>query len=49
MGLLVQASWHSIYLEVGWFAFVVWSTSFYPQVILNYHRKRLGSIQVKWL
>ncbi|XP_027359361.1 cystinosin homolog [Abrus precatorius] len=37
-------SWHSeplhvSYEVVGWFAFVCWSLSFYPQVILNFHRK----------
>ncbi|KAJ7527814.1 hypothetical protein O6H91_16G072500 [Diphasiastrum complanatum] len=54
MGLLVQASWHSIYLEVvylalGWFAFAVWSTSFYPQVILNYRRKSVVGLNFDFL
>jgi len=40
-----MASWNSVSLEVtyevlGWFAFIVWSISFYPQVILNFRRKR---------
>ncbi|CAN1321905.1 Cystinosin homolog [Linum perenne] len=40
-----MASWNSIPLEVtyqtlGWLAFVSWSISFYPQVILNFRRKR---------
>lgn len=40
-----MASWHSTPLEVlynvlGWVAFVSWSISFYPQVILNFRRKR---------
>ncbi|XP_054787336.1 cystinosin homolog isoform X1 [Prosopis cineraria] len=39
-----MASWNSIPLHVlyevlGWFAFVCWSISFYPQVILNFRRK----------
>ncbi|GKV41288.1 hypothetical protein SLEP1_g48839 [Rubroshorea leprosula] len=39
-----MASWHSISLEItyqvlGWFAFVSWSSCFYPQVILNFRRK----------
>lgn len=40
-----MASWNSIPLEVtyevlGWFAFFSWSISFYPQVFLNFRRKR---------
>ena len=40
-----MASWNSVPLEVsyevlGWFAFICWSVSFYPQVILNFRRKR---------
>ncbi|KAL0381782.1 UNVERIFIED_CONTAM: Cystinosin [Sesamum angustifolium] len=39
-----MASWNSVQLEVlynvlGWVAFVAWSISFYPQVILNFRRK----------
>ncbi|KAL9315641.1 hypothetical protein ACSQ67_016642 [Phaseolus vulgaris] len=39
-----MASWNWLALEVayealGWFAFVSWSISFYPQVILNFRRK----------
>ncbi|XP_058739437.1 cystinosin homolog [Vicia villosa] len=39
-----MASWNSVPLEVtyeilGWFAFIAWSISFYPQVILNFRRK----------
>ncbi|EFJ05759.1 hypothetical protein SELMODRAFT_187249 [Selaginella moellendorffii] len=39
-----MASWSSsslsaIYQILGWFAFAVWSISFYPQVLLNYRRK----------
>ncbi|RHN50521.1 putative lysosomal cystine transporter [Medicago truncatula] len=40
-----MASWNSIKLRVtyevlGWSAFVSWSISFYPQIILNFQRKR---------
>ncbi|KAK2366328.1 cystinosin protein [Trifolium repens] len=39
-----MASWHSVPIHVayevlGWSAFVSWSISFYPQVILNFRRK----------
>ncbi|KAG2714730.1 hypothetical protein I3760_03G042300 [Carya illinoinensis] len=39
-----MASWNSIPLEItyevlGWTAFLSWSISFYPQVILNFRRK----------
>eukprot|EP00250_Pteridium_aquilinum_P002173 c12372_g1_i1 orf=171-1004(+) len=39
-----SAGWNSLALQVlyqvfGWFAFAVWSLSFYPQVILNLQRK----------
>ncbi|KAG8384913.1 hypothetical protein BUALT_Bualt04G0167600 [Buddleja alternifolia] len=39
-----MASWNSVPLELlyevlGWVAFVSWSISFYPQVILNFRRK----------
>ncbi|WJX81310.1 hypothetical protein P8452_64209 [Trifolium repens] len=39
-----MASWNSVSLEVtyeilGWFAFIAWSISFYPQVFLNFRRK----------
>ncbi|XP_057791749.1 cystinosin homolog [Salvia miltiorrhiza] len=39
-----MASWNSLHLELlynvlGWLAFVSWSISFYPQVILNFRRK----------
>lgn len=39
-------SWNSFPLEItyqvfGWIAFFSWSISFYPQVILNYRRKRV--------
>jgi len=32
-------AWYVAYQTLGWFAFTVWSISFYPQVILNYRRK----------
>lgn len=40
-----MASWNSVPLEIayqilGWTAFLSWSCSFYPQVILNFRRKR---------
>ena len=40
-----MANWNSIPLKItyevlGWTAFVSWSISFYPQVILNFRRKR---------
>ena len=40
-----MVSWNSVPLHVsyevlGWFAFACWSISFYPQVILNFRRKR---------
>lgn len=39
-----MGEWHSIQLKVlyevlGWVAFVAWSISFYPQVIMNFRRK----------
>ncbi|XP_070051995.1 cystinosin homolog isoform X3 [Nicotiana tomentosiformis] len=39
-----MGSWNSVMLEVlynvfGWIAFVLWSISFYPQVVLNFRRK----------
>ncbi|OMO69125.1 Lysosomal cystine transporter [Corchorus olitorius] len=41
-----MASWNSVPLEItyevlGWLAFFSWSISFYPQVILNFQRKRV--------
>lgn len=41
----MSSSWNSVGLEVlyqvlGWVAFFAWSFSFYPQVLLNYKRKR---------
>ena len=36
-----NAAWaHVLYEAVGWVAFLAWSTSFYPQLLLNYRRKR---------
>lgn len=42
---ITMSSWNSTSLEIvyqvfGWTAFVSWSISFYPQVILNFRRKR---------
>ncbi|OAY25609.1 hypothetical protein MANES_17G108300v8 [Manihot esculenta] len=41
-----MASWNSVPLQItyetfGWIAFFSWSISFYPQVILNFRRKRV--------
>jgi uncharacterized protein with PQ loop repeat len=41
----MASSWNPVGLEVlyqvlGWVAFFAWSFSFYPQVLLNYKRKR---------
>ncbi|KAL2635564.1 hypothetical protein R1flu_007043 [Riccia fluitans] len=49
-----DAAWHSsalyiLYLTLGWFAFVVWSISFYPQVILNYRRKSVAGLSFDFL
>ncbi|XP_008796054.2 cystinosin homolog [Phoenix dactylifera] len=49
-----MASWNSIHLEVtyevlGWIAFVSWSFSFYPQVILNYRRKSVVGLNFDFL
>ena len=43
--MAMSSSWNSVGLEVlyqvlGWVAFFAWSFSFYPQVLLNYRRKR---------
>lgn len=40
-----MVSWNSVPLEItyqvlGWISFAAWSVSFYPQVILNFRRKR---------
>jgi cystinosin len=29
-----------VYQLLGWLAFTAWSISFWPQVLLNYRRKR---------
>ncbi|KAL3683692.1 hypothetical protein R1sor_001714 [Riccia sorocarpa] len=49
-----DAAWHStalyiIYLTSGWFAFAVWSISFYPQVILNYRRKSVAGLSFDYV
>lgn len=41
----METSWNSDILKVeysvfGWIAFVAWSTSFYPQLFMNFSRKR---------
>lgn len=49
-----MASWNSIPLEisyeiVGWIAFASWSISFYPQLILNFRRRRYLYISTFWV
>ncbi|EFJ05760.1 hypothetical protein SELMODRAFT_136631 [Selaginella moellendorffii] len=49
-----MASWHSsalavIYQILGWFAFTVWSISFYPQVLLNFRRKSVVGLNFDFL
>nr|XP_028953132.1 cystinosin homolog isoform X2 [Malus domestica] len=49
-----MASWNSIPLEVayqvlGWTAFVSWSFSFYPQVILNFRRKSVVGLSIDFV
>ncbi|KAG9441594.1 hypothetical protein H6P81_017448 [Aristolochia fimbriata] len=49
-----MASWNSLPLEIvyqvlGWVAFVAWSFSFYPQVILNYRRKSVVGLNFDFL
>eukprot|EP00257_Ricinus_communis_P020314 XP_015579519.1 cystinosin homolog isoform X2 [Ricinus communis] len=48
------ASWNSIALKItyqilGWVAFVSWSISFYPQVILNFRRKSVVGLNFDFL
>ncbi|XP_042503916.1 cystinosin homolog [Macadamia integrifolia] len=49
-----MASWNSLPLEVtynifGWTAFISWSVSFYPQVILNFRRKSVVGLNFDFL
>ncbi|XP_059449979.1 cystinosin homolog [Corylus avellana] len=49
-----MASWNSIPLEItyevlGWTAFLSWSISFYPQVILNFHRKSVVGLNLDFV
>lgn len=49
-----NSSWHSgglhgLYLVLGWFAFAVWSLSFWPQCILNYRRKSVVGLNFDFL
>lgn len=49
-----MASWNSVQLEVlysvlGWVAFVSWSVSFYPQVILNFRRKSVVGLNLDFV
>ncbi len=36
----VPQPWAMVSACVGWTYFVTWSISFYPQIIVNYQRKR---------
>ncbi|KAK1365583.1 hypothetical protein POM88_041144 [Heracleum sosnowskyi] len=49
-----MAAWNSVHLKVlysifGWVAFVSWSISFYPQVILNFRRKSVVGLNFDFL
>ncbi|XP_062010260.1 cystinosin homolog [Rosa rugosa] len=49
-----MASWNSTPMEVtyevlGWIAFVSWSISFYPQVILNFRRKSVVGLNFDFM
>ncbi|KAJ3671709.1 hypothetical protein LUZ60_007788 [Juncus effusus] len=49
-----MAGWNSVYWEItynvlGWIAFFSWSFSFYPQVLLNYHRKSVVGLNFDFL
>ncbi|KAK1363349.1 hypothetical protein POM88_038910 [Heracleum sosnowskyi] len=49
-----MTAWNSVHLEVlysifGWVAFVSWSISFYPQVILNFRRKSVVGLNFDFL
>lgn len=49
-----MASWNSIPLEItyevlGWTAFLSWSISFYPQVILNFRRKSVVGLNLDFV
>ncbi|CAA0833785.1 Cystinosin homolog [Striga hermonthica] len=49
-----MASWNSVHLEIlynvlGWVAFVSWSISFYPQVILNFRRKSVVGLNFDFI
>eukprot|EP00250_Pteridium_aquilinum_P033368 c5510_g1_i1 orf=48-725(+) len=51
---VAHAGWHLLPLHVlyevlGWFAFVAWSCSFYPQVILNFTRKSVVGLNFDYL
>lgn len=49
-----MASWNSVPLEIayqvlGWTAFLSWSCSFYPQVILNFRRKSVVGLNFNFV
>nr|AFK45532.1 unknown [Lotus japonicus] len=50
----MSSSWnseplHVSYEALGWFAFVCWSISFYPQVILNFRRKSVVGLNFDFI
>ena len=42
MSVINSAAVEVITVVVGWVYFVAWSVSFYPQVVLNFTRKRFA-------
>ncbi|XP_057443354.1 cystinosin homolog [Lotus japonicus] len=49
-----MASWrsaplHVSYDVVGWIAFICWSVSFYPQILLNYRRKSVVGMNFDYM
>lgn len=44
-----SGSLHGLYEVLGWFAFAVWSLSFWPQVLLNYRRKSVVGLNFDFL
>ncbi|KAI5443362.1 cystinosin homolog isoform X2 [Lathyrus oleraceus] len=50
----METSWNSDILKVeysvfGWIAFVAWSTSFYPQLFMNFSRKSVVGLNFNYL
>ena len=42
---LTSPTWQMLSSIIGYTYFLAWSTSFYPQIVLNYER-RLGSLKI---